>query len=104
MSFTSSMIVRFLLIASEVWRRATTLLEDLKKKLSNLSQELRSTEALALMGRFITFLPVPLQEVVQKAESRAFCAPSEQTLIFCLDWRKMFKPLSCAASTTICTK
>lgn len=39
MSFIRSMIFKLLLIASEVWRRAPTPLEELRKKLSSLSKE-----------------------------------------------------------------
>lgn len=97
-SFIRWMIFRFLLIASEVWRRAKTLLEELGKKLSSLSKELQSTEALALMDASIMLLPVPLHEAMQKEECSVL--PSEHAFRFVLDWRKNFKPLSCTASTT----
>ena len=59
MSFIRWMVFRLLLIASEVWSRTKTLLEELRKKFSSLSKELPSTEALVLMGTFISLLTSP---------------------------------------------
>lgn len=70
MSFIRWMIFRFLLIASEVWSGAITLLEELRKKLSSLSKELPSAEALALMGTFISLLTSPTAR--DNAEGRLF--------------------------------
>lgn len=68
MSFTRWMIFRLLLITSEVWSRAITLLEELRKKLSGLPKELPSAQTLPLMGIFVSLKQVPLHRAVQKAD------------------------------------
>ena len=68
MSFTRWMIFRLLLIASEVWSRTLTLLEELRIKLSSLPKELPSAQTLDLVGVFVSLKLAPPHRAMQKAD------------------------------------